>query len=63
MIEYEFAVYEMPEKLCVAGGSADSLDFVRKEGLHYLSQYANDGTEMLLEIYAVNREVLEVAKT
>lgn len=63
MIEYEFAVYEMPGKLCVASGAASSIEDVRKEGLHYLCQYANDDTEMLLEICLVNREVLEMAKS
>lgn len=62
-IEYEFAIYEMPGKLCVAGGTAPTVEEAEKEGMHYLSQYANDDQVMRYELYKVTRECLGHAET
>lgn len=57
-LEYEWALYEMPDEMYVAGGSAPTHEEAEQEGYHYLEQYAQDGGALKLEFFEVTRKSL-----
>jgi hypothetical protein len=57
-IEYEWALYEMPDEVYAAGGSAPTKEEAEREGYHYLEQYALDDVALRLEFFEVTRKSL-----
>jgi len=56
---YEWELQDSTEEW-VAGGSADDLESVRKEGVHYLLTYSQDGPHKLFIRHHITTTLVEM---